>query len=285
MNRISGSVTPLPDVIKKALVDKDYTTAYDVSTDLKRIAFTDKNGLYIHDLDTGETKKLSSHIPVKSDLFDKAYIIAPHFSVNDKAIISKLSGYEGYYGVMALNLEYPDQPYIEQNIHTLDGMNYTNVMYPIPSMRYIDKTPAVGSKITKESLTFGIEMVNLESLSNPLIKVKRNISKVTFEDEKNQQPMASVDNIPMYNGKYLVYVATRYEDGTQSEEQVYHIVRINLETMKAETILSIKAGMPYIRAVTDDGRVMFSYHFERESGLAITGKYRGTQSVLTGQSY
>ncbi|MDN5312575.1 MAG: hypothetical protein PWQ68_1548 [Thermoanaerobacteraceae bacterium] len=272
LERKSSNKVPLPDVIKEAMADENYMASYDVSADLKRIAFTDRNGLYIHDLNSGETKKLASHIPVKSNLFDKAYIIVPYFSADDKVIISKLSGYEGYYGVMVLNLDHPNKPHIEKNINILGSMDYTCVMYPIPDIRYIDITPAADGKMPEVQRTFGIRMVNLESFSDPRITEKSDISKVIFEDEKNQQPIDSVDNIPIYNGKYLAYVAARYEDGSSPDEMVYHIVRIDLETMKAETVLSIKAGIPYLRAVTQDGRIMFSYHFGREWGLAITGK-------------
>ncbi len=261
------STRALPDVIRKALADTDYITGYDVSADLRKIVFTNRNGLYIHDLDSGLTTKFASHIPVQSDLFDKAYIMSPHFSVNDKAIIAMLSGYEGYYGVMALNLQHPDKPYIQRNPSILSGVDWTNVMYPLVHMQ-------LGARKALE-----IERINLEALSDPSTKVNRDIREIIFQDEESQQPIDSIDNIPMYNGRYLAYVATGYaKDNSHSaeqvypDEQIYHIVRVDLETMKAETILSLKAGMPYIRALTGDGQVLFSYHFEREMGLALTGE-------------
>lgn len=258
--KIGDGTRPLPDAVRKALADKDYGGAYDVSADLKKFAFIDRNGLSMHDVDSGQTTRLSSHIPVKSDLINKTRIIAPHFSPSDEAIVSMLAGYEGYYGVMGLNLGYPDRPYIERIPGTMSSLDWTNAMYPF-----------VHTQSSGVEGKFELERMDFEAFSNPLVSIVRQIQQIDFSDDATQQPYASMDSFPMYNGRYLAYVATRYEDGSYPEEQTYHIVRIDLKTMKAETVLSLKAGQPYIRAVTEDGRVVFSYHFERELGLAITG--------------
>ena len=274
LRRTSDSIVSLPDVVKKALTDKDYTGAYDVSADLKRIAYTDKNGLYLYDLNNQAIKKLSSHIPVEGSLSAKAYIIAPYFSADDEAVISMLSGYENDYGVIAVSLEDPCNIYVRRNgsCFVLDNLDNAKGMYMVPSDESTGNAPATDVELAAQPQPFGIRMVDLEALSKSLIEEKQEISKVTFDDAQNQKPIDSIANIPFYNGKYLAYVAARYESGSPPEEQKYQIVRINLENMKTETVLSIKAGVPYISAVTNDGRVMFSYNFEREHGLAITGK-------------
>lgn len=85
------------------------------------------------------------------------------------------------------------------------------------------------------------------------------------------EEMMQADTIVLW-GINPVWTSIHEEGIVYPDERVYHLVRINLETMKAETVLSVKAGFPSIRALTGDGRILFSYAFEREQGLAITGK-------------
>jgi|GEM_PF-6922647 len=266
LNCLNSGMTELPTAVREALAGREeHYAAYDVSADLKRIVYTDKDGLHLYDLGTGESAPLAEHLPVDSDLFDTAYILAPHFSAGDEAVIAKLSGYEGYYGVLSVNLLHPAAAtYIERNINDLDGLDYTNVMYPLPNVRFAATSGPLRP--------FGIELVDLAKLSDPLSDRQRSTEMVTFTDTLQQRPLADLGNPPLYNARYLAYVAHDYESGLVPEEAVYQIVVVDLTTRRAETVLTLQAGYPCLRAVTGDGRVVLSYHFERESGLIITGE-------------
>lgn len=274
LTRMGEAATKLPDSVRKVLANPQYLSEYDVSQDLKKIVYTDRSGLYLHDLESGKTTKLSSHIPVKSTLLDTSYIRTPYYSKDDQMIIAKLSGYEEDYGLLVLPLDQPAKRYIERKISRFESMDETNVMFPIPSIEYIDVEEVSVGQRGEGRRTFAIRMVDLNKKDLSSAVEKSVLRKVDFQDEWNQQPWnLNTEGIPRYNGKYMAYVASDREEGiVYPDERIYHLVRINLETMKAETVLSVKAGVPSIRALTGDGRILFSYAFEREQGLAITGK-------------
>lgn len=265
LKRQGNGTTSLPEPIRAVLGDRDFTAGYDVSADRSQIVYTDKTGLHLYDLRMGESRRLASHVPVNSELFDMAYIMAPQFVAGDAAVIAKLSGYEGYYGLMTIDLADPAaEPRIVREINILDSLDCTNVMHPVPNLRFRTAEGTVPD--------FGIEMMDLAKAGDPAAGRQPNAAEIEFADEHQKRLLESVEQHPLYNNRYLAYVAEGYEPGMQPEEVVYRVVRIDLATLRAETVLKVKAGVPYLLALTGDGRVMLSYHFEREAGLVITGK-------------
>ncbi len=264
-----GSPVPLPEAVKAVLADDSFFAGYDVSADRQRITFTDRDGLHLYDLKTGEIRKLASPLPVNDGIMELSYILVPQYSAQDTAIIAPLSGYEGYWGAMTVNVSAPDRQYIDRSINLLQGLDYTNIRYPIPDLRFGATEPSESASRSP----FGIRMMDLAAGSDLLQPAANAIAPVAFSDPANQHPLFEPGNNPLYNGRYLAYIAAGpYKAGQQPEEQIYRVVRVNLATMHAETVLSIQAGVPYLRALTGDGRIMLSYHFERESGLLLTGK-------------
>lgn len=261
LKRLGSGTTALPESVRTALSDRDYDAGYDVSADGGQIVYTDEAGLHLYNRRTGESRRLASHVPVDSELFDMAYILTPHFSAGDAAVIAKLSGYEGYYGLMMVDLANPAaEPRIDKDINILDSLDYTNVMHSLPNLQY---RPTEGT-----IPDFGIEMVELAKTDEQTDRT----AEIAFADAHQKRILGSVEQHPLYNDRYLAYVAEGYEPGMAPEEVIYRVVRIDLATRRAETVLTVQAGVPYLLALTGDGRVMLSYHFERESGLVITGK-------------
>ncbi|MEW6307520.1 MAG: hypothetical protein AB1492_00500 [Bacillota bacterium] len=254
-----GSATPLPEPVKQALSGNGFRGAYDVSVDLTRIDYTDQDGLHLHDLDSGQTQRLSGHIQVGDRLLPQAYILTPHFSRNDEAVIAMLSGYEGCYGLIALRLRDQSQPYVYKNPELYYGIGWMNARYP-----YADLKPSWSPAPPK------LALMDLEALasSGPAPAHR----EVVLASPSEQQPIGYMEYLPLFNADYFVYVALAWDPDGAEEKHVYRIVRVDLETMQAETLLTIRAGTPYLRALTADGRVMFSYNFKRKIGFAITGK-------------
>jgi len=267
LKRIPGSERQLPLVVQKpGGTDWDFF-GYDISRDLKSIVFTADTGLYAYQVDTGKKTLLSGHVEVKSDLYDTAYIYNPRYLAEDKSVLARLSGYEGDYGILLVGFDAAGRsmaPVVYQDNLFPAEINWTNSEYPTPVMAPV--------KAGDNRTSFQLALNDFTSFSAGG-KVKAMNYAIHFEDEANQQPIMSLDRFAVYNGQYMAYVASEGNiTDDRDENNRYQVVVVDLKTMEARTTARVKAGIPYVLAVTSDGHVLFSYHFEREAGLVITDK-------------
>ncbi|ATW24689.1 hypothetical protein [Candidatus Formimonas warabiya] len=233
---------------------------YDVSADLQSIVYTAGEGLYLYNLSNRKSTLLAENIPAegkaKDDFGIASYpLMDPYFINGDKGVAVRIGGYEGDRGMMIVTLDKPVTPRVIEATHPFIW-NWAGVSDQIPQWGYVyDEEKNINSAYTVAMAKFDPwEILPAQEIS------------MTSE----QLPLIDASSNMVYNDKYIAYTSQLDDNYTDPAERRYTINIVDLSTLKAETVLELKAGCPAVYGVTEDGRVLFGYSFEQETGFGIT---------------
>lgn len=235
---------------------------YDVSADLQNIVYTAGEGLYLYNLSSRESRLLAENIPAEGKIKDEFglathHLLDPYFINGDKGVAVRVGGYEGDHGMMIVTLDKTAVTRVIKAVYPF-VWNWASVSDQMPHWGYMhDEENNINSAYTVAIAKFDLG----ETLPAQKISMK-----------SEQRPLWEEMSNMVYNDKYIAYTSQLEDNYTDSAERRYTINIVNLATLKAETVLELKAGRPAVYGVTEGGRVLFGYSFEQETGLGITGK-------------
>lgn len=249
----------VPSIVAKEVFQGDWWGGLDISIDGRYFIYSSQSqGLMLYDSETESEKVLAKHLPENQKLYYVPYIYDPSFVDSDRKAAAKIMGYECIDGHIMTDLETGEVKKL-----SIDTYGYNNI-YTFNG----DLSAAYGvSSFTANHE--GKPDIYLNRLDYE--KMKISTSKATLSDD-SQSCTLSPEIWPAIaqNDRYLAYVTVQYANSGDHADDMYYIVRIDLNTMKAETLLSIKAGYPTVLGMLEDGRVLFSYYFENARGMGIT---------------
>lgn len=99
----------------------------------------------------------------------------------------------------------------------------------------------------------------------------REISQpVPIRYSKEQEPKLSAEPNMLFTDRYFAYIR-QVEDVINCLEDAHYTINVvDLSSMTTKTVLTIKAGIPSLLGITNDGSVLLTYLINNEKGLLIT---------------
>ena len=247
----------LPNTVREAY-QVEWQGGFDVSKDGRYFVYSSKHkGLMLYDAETKSEKLLAEHFPENRKLNYIPYIYGPVLVDHDHKVVANISGYEGLEG------------YLMVDLNTLELRKITEAEF----INFDSALPAAYGIYphTEKPNGTGKPTVAVARLDYSKMEVSK--SGVLIRDDVQRDLLGGEGGaFSAYNDRYLAYITVQYSQTDDPADNIYHLVRINLDSMQAETILTIKAGYPSILGILDNGQVIFSYWFENENGIGITDK-------------
>jgi hypothetical protein len=247
----------LPDTVREAY-QFEWQGGFDVSKNGRYFVYSSKNkGLMLYDAETKSEKLLANHYPENRRFNYIPYIYGPVLVDHDHKVVANISGYEGLEG------------YLMADLNTLELRKITNAEF----INFDSALPAAYGIYphTEQPNGTGKSTVGVARLDYSKMEVSK--SGVLISDDVQRDLLNGEEGaFSAYNDRYLVYITLQYSQTDDPAENIYHLIRINLDSMQAETILTIKGGYPSILGILDNGQVIFSYWFENENGIGITDR-------------
>lgn len=256
----------IPPTVQQEAMHDDWWGGLDVSKDGRYLVYSSQSqGLMLYDTKAETTMRLAGHLPRQPENSQFEYvplIVSPAFVDNDNKVVSKILGYESIGGYIIIDLETK-----QSQVLSMSDFTYNNIYAfssDLPAAYGISSRPVDPSNPEHQEIYVSkLDYAGINITHHPAI----------LTDDNQEKPL-SPETWPliMQSPQYLAYVAAVYNSTGDNADNMYYIVRIDLESMKAETLLTIKAGYPSLLGMLEDGRVIFSYYFENASGLGITAK-------------
>jgi len=255
-------ITDIPSDVAKEAFGGDWWGGFDVSKDGRYFVYSSQSqGLKLYDVKTGTERLLARHLPENTKFQYVPYIQGPAFVDHDSKVVARVAGYESISGYVIIDLRTGRTKKLTMDDLAFNGIYTFDSNFPYA---YGLSARTVGAGTSKPD-------IYITRLDYGQMEMKQ--FKVRVTDDAQRVPL-SAEFWPLvtHNDKYLAYVSVQYAETGDSADNVYHIVRVDLKTLKAETLLSIKAGCPTVLGILEDGRVIFSYYFENTGGLGVTEK-------------
>ncbi|MFZ5943293.1 MAG: hypothetical protein ACOYVD_04235 [Bacillota bacterium] len=231
--------------------------SYDISVDLKTVVYANSEGIYSYNLETDKNTYLVGRLPParsKADLPKNKYLppFAPYFINKDEWVVAQVSGYESTSGTVFVPLNKSTEPWLIDSVHPFIW-NWPIIGKTLPHLVSLN---IMGSGDYAMSIVDGATQKISEPI--PIIYTKEQVPKLYSESDM------------LYNDSYFVYVR-QIEDWISDEADAHYTINVvDLTTMTAKTVLTIKGGNPTLLGITNDGRVLVGYNLMQESGLLIT---------------
>lgn len=251
----------IPEEVLKGAFENNWWGGMDVSEDGRYYVYSSHTqGLMLYDSHTKTTKLLSKHLPENSKFEYTPYIMGPAFVDHDKKVAAKINGYESIGGYIMSDLKTGETKDL-----TMNNFSYNNIN------TFDSNLPAAYGISSQTENIDGTGKRNIYITKMDYAKMEMSQSMVTLTNDNQRNPLSPETwSVTLQNENYLVYVSAQFANTGDSAENLYFIEQIDLNTMKAETLLSIKAGYPNLLGMFENGQVIFSYYFENASGLGIT---------------
>jgi hypothetical protein len=227
---------------------------YDVSRDLKNIAYSDETGVKLLDMASGKEKLLSKSIEVEGSSLINCYLHQmPRFIVGDKKVITSMLAYEGTVGYTLCNLEDGTSEYIK--IPDDGGPKVIRYDTGIININAPQNDAATGSTQYK---TLYLDFKTGKT------------SEIKLEDQGDTSYI--IPDYYSFTGENYGAFVTSKNDLNDNANNMYFLNRFNINTKTAEEkLMSVKAAEIYILGVLSDGKIIFWYRFtQSEKGICIT---------------
>lgn len=242
-----------PKYNEKGIADV-FFGGYDVSGDIKSIAYSDETGVKLLDMASGKEKLLSKSIKVEGSSLINCYLHQmPRFIAGDKKVITSMLAYEGTVGYTLCNLEDGTSEYIK--IPDDGGPKV---------IRY--DTGIININAPQNDATTGSTQYKTLYLDFKTGKT----SEIKLEDQGDTGYIIP-DYYSFMGENYGAFVTSK-NDLNDNANNMYFLNRFNINTKTAEEkLMSVKAAEIYILGVLSDGKIIFWYRFtQSEKGICIT---------------
>ena len=241
----AGPWKPLPEAVAAHMSQEpEWAGCYDIGQDGASIYYLrDKMALWRYDDATQTSRRLFQRANLD---FNGSYgLFDLMLSPNEETLVMTLAGYDGPIGCYIVPLRAPTEG--QQIRPAYDFLlDWSNNGQPMPLMGSNGRCADSAAPWTIQPLDgpasppFSIDLTGDQRLDD-----------------------ISRDDCLLYNDRYTVYTVT-HNTGGSPEDATYALVRVDLQTHAAQTMLSTKACAITPLAITEDGRVLFSCRFEQE---------------------
>lgn len=224
---------------------------YDVSSDLRRIVFSDEEGLKLIESENSSPKLLMKSEKYKDPVEGISVYFSPRFVADEAKIICTKSGYECTRGVFLYDIQ-------------------SGVVKKVLASDY-----STTSGIVEDSGILEVNGYDSETNKDRTAYLDFKTGKLTEVPLKDTGFIAEIIGQSMcYTGKNYAAFVTYKMDNDDLANRMYYINRLNLKTLELENqIITVKAAGIYISGVTDDGQIIFYYEYNPgENGVAVTKK-------------
>ncbi len=226
---------------------------YDVSKDFKTVVYAKSDGVYSYDLETKKSKLLVERLPpgpTKVDLTKDKYLpaFAPYFISNDTWIVAQISNL----GMAFVPLDKSQDYLITRSVHP-----------------FIWNWPIIGKFLPQMS---SMNIMGAGDWAMSLVNTtNREVSKpIPIRYSNEQEPKLSAEANMLFTDRYYAYIRQIEDTISDLADAHYTINVVDLSNMTTKTVLTLKAGIPSLLGITDDGRVLLTYKINNEKGLLIT---------------
>lgn len=245
----ASALKPLPETVRSAVNDHhEWSGCYDVSDDERTFYYLrESKELWQYDVQSSTTKPLFRRAAL--DFSGNYGLFDLQLLPNEQTLIMTLAGYDGPIGQYALSLDAPSAGR-QYRTHYEPLQNWSNAGCPLPDADY------------STLLDSGAYRWSLLSLADDTV-----LSFTVPVTEEQQFRDVSRGDQMLYNDRYAVY--TNCFAGAHPEDNTYHLIRVDLLTHTAQTLITSKAAFLQPVAVLGDGRVLFRYEFEQLHSWAI----------------
>lgn len=237
---------------KISIKTKGEIKGYDVSSDLKRIVFSDDEGLKLI-----ESENSSAKLLMKSEMYESpsgeilSFYFSPYFVADETKIVSTMSGYECTRGVFLYDIQSKDV------------------------RKVLDSGDSTTSGIVEDSGILEGNVYDSETNKVRTVYLDFKTGKLTEVPLKDTGYTGSIrDGSMCYAGKNYAAFVTYKMDYKDHANSMYYLNRLNLKTLELEhQIITVKAAEIHISGVTDDGQIIFYYKYNPgEKGVVVTKK-------------
>lgn len=246
------SLQPLPRALQDALtLEAEWAGCYDLTPDEETFYYLqNKQTLWRYDVSAQTSRQLFQRANLD---FDGNYgLFNLRLMPDEQTLVMTLSGYDGPLGPYIVPVSAPHEG---QQVRTYYDckQDWTNDGVPLPLMGFngLSADPASPWQLLPldgpASEPFTIALSSEQLLNNDL----------------------SLGDCLLYNDRYAVYT-TRQNPGGYPEDITYALVRLDLKTHTAQTLLTTTAASITPLAITAEGQVLFSYQFEQTYGCGIS---------------
>lgn len=248
----------LPDAVKKAY-NGDWQGGFDVSRDGRFYVYSVKEqGLVLYDEQNNSENVLTRHRPRNAKFEFVPYILEPVFVDGDTKVVAKILGYESIGGYVIVDLKTGQVKPL--TVETGSGNTINAFDSHLPAAYGVSAvSPKPDGKKPQE--------INIARMDYGEMKI--DYLQFVLADHSQNQPEPEINPVLLQNDRYLAYISCMRSDKGDRADDMSYIVRLDLHTMRAETLLSIKAGFANLLGMLDDGRVIFFYSFENINGIGI----------------
>ena len=247
----ASALKPLPETVRSAVNDHhEWSGCYDVSDDENTFYYLrESKELWQYDVQSHITQPLFRRAAL--DFSGNYGLFDLQLLPNEQTLIMTLAGYGGPIGQYALSLDAPSAGR-QYRTHYEPLQNWSNAGCPLPDVDY------------STLLDGGAYEWSLLSVTDDA-----DISFTVPVTEEQQFRDVSRGDYLLYNDRYAVYT-TALASGRYPEDTIYYLIRVDLKTHTAQTLISSQAAYLQPVAILDDGRVLFRYSFEQLHRWALT---------------
>lgn len=251
---------------------------YDISSDLKRIVYTDEIGVKLITLEDGKEELLAITVqPESSEQYQPSrgapvgpsYHVYPRFVADDRKVITTLTGYEGTSGFTFCDLDKGTNTKV--NIGT-EGSFATGAIRYDTGLLFVNQYWRNESGKENNQQTDGYRTLYLDFQTGKVTAIDL--------DEPGDTGYIRFDH-QCYVGQDFAAFVTSKISGTGRANDRHYLNRIKLETLEPEQeIVSITAAEPHILGVLADGRIVFWYEFNpAEKGICVTSATSASKNI------
>lgn len=247
-----GDLRPLPEAVRSAVdCHYEWSGCYEVSEDERTFYYLrEAKELWRYDTVSETSERLFER--AKLDFSGNYGLFDLQLLPGEQTLGMTLAGYGGPLGPYIVSLDAPAEGR-QYRTHYEALTNWSNDGCPLPDVDY--STLLAGG-------AYQWSLLPVEGSSAA-------VSFIVPVTEEQQFVDVSLGDHLLYNDRYAVY-SNRFASGRYPEDDIYHLIRVDLQTHTAQTLLSAKAAELQPIAVLSDGRVLFRYAFEQLHGWGLT---------------
>ena len=247
----TDSLQPLPETVRAAITtEPEWAGCYDFSQDEQTFYYLqNKQELWCYEASTQTSRQLFQRANLD---FNGSYgLFQLQLTGNEQFLVMTLSAYDGPLGPYIVPVAAPQEGQMFRTFCDLQ-QDWTNADAPLPLMSPPNSRAA-------STQTWSV---------HPLDAPPSEPFTITPNAEQRLTELSRGDYL-LYNDRYVLYAA-RHGTGGHPDDMTCALVRIDLQSPAAETLLTTKAADITPLAITDEGQVLFNYQFEQVYGTGIS---------------
>lgn len=249
---------PLPNIIIEKINSEkvyddygyaiDYFGAYDVSSDMTKLIYTDNDGVKLFNTLDNSELLLSETVEIKgSSLIKHSYHSRPYFIANDKKVITIREGYEGIDGYNVCDIENNTTIFIDRA-----GYGEAYKVYYDTGLLLVNEHFYDSKTQTSQVKTLYLDFKSLELI------------EINLEDTGDTSDIRE-SGYSYVGQNYASFITYKWDENDMANSMFY-INQLDLNTLTIEPkLISLKTPATNILGVLKDGRTVFYYE-----GICIT---------------